>query len=373
MSKMPYICKNQINMKYDIKITKVKESKLSSVDFDKIPFGRTFSDHMFVADYVDGAWTNLEIKPFEHFQIHPASMVLHYGQAIFEGMKASKGVDGKPYFLRPEMHSQRLNASADRMCMPSVPEDLFLQAINELVVLDQDWIPPTKGSALYIRPFMFANDEFIGVAPANKYKFIIFTGPVGPYYPKPVRLLVADKYVRAVRGGVGEAKTAGNYAASLLPAKNAREQGYDQVLWMDAHEFKYIQEAGTMNIFFVIDGKVVTPATDGAILKGITRNTIIKLLREKGYTVEERPLTIDEVVEAHKKGILEECFGTGTAAVVAHVADFTYKGETYKLPAIEDRKIGTLAKETIDGLRAKTIEDDHGWIIEAKSESLVKA
>lgn len=360
-------------MKYDIKITKVKDSKLSKVDFDNIPFGRTFSDHMFVADYVDGAWTNLEIVPFDHFQIHPASMVLHYGQAIFEGMKASKGVDGKPYFLRPEKHVHRLNASAQRMCMPEVPEDMFLQAINELVYLDQNWIPPAKGSALYIRPYMFANDEFIGVAPAQIYKFIIFTGPVGPYYPKPVRLLVADQYVRAVKGGVGEAKTAGNYAASLLPAKEAREQGYDQVLWMDAHEFKYIQEAGTMNIFFVIDGKVVTPATDGAILKGITRDTIIKVLRAKGYTVEERPLTIDEVTAAHENGTLQECFGTGTAAVVAHVADFTYKGKTYELPPIADREIGALAKDTIDGLRAKTIEDTNGWIVEAESVALVKA
>lgn len=355
-------------MKYDIKLTKVTESSLSTVDFDNIPFGRTFSDHMFVADYIDGAWTNLEIMPFQNFQIHPSGLVLHYGQAIFEGMKASKGVDGKPYFLRPEMHAKRLNASARRMCMPDVPEDLFEQAIHELVDLDQGWIPQKEGSALYIRPYMFANGEFIGVAPSDTYKFVIFTGPVGPYYPKPVRLLVADEYVRAVPGGVGEAKTAGNYAASLLPAKLAQEQGFDQILWMDGHEFKYIQEAGTMNIFLVIDGKVLTPATDGAILKGITRNTIIEILRDKGYTVEERPITIDEVVEAHKNGTLSEMFGTGTAAVVAHVADFTHKGTTYTLPPLEEREVGAFAKNEINGLRSKTIADTRGWIVPVGSK-----
>ncbi len=355
-------------MSYDIKITKVKESLLSSVDFENIPFGRTFSDHMFTADYIDGKWTKLQIIPFQNFQIHPAGLVLHYGQAIFEGMKASKGVDGKPYFLRPEKHSERLNASARRMCMPEVPEDLFQQAIHELVNLDQGWIPQKEGSALYIRPYMFANGEFIGVAPSDTYKFVIFTGPVGPYYPKPVRLLVADKYVRAVPGGVGEAKTAGNYAASLLPAKLANEAGFDQILWMDGHEFKYVQEAGTMNIFFVIDGKVITPSTDGAILKGITRDSIIHILRDKGYIVEERPIAISEVVNAHKAGLLEEMFGTGTAAVVAHVADFTYKGDTFELPALEKRKVGALAKSEINGLRAKTIEDSRGWVVPVVSQ-----
>ena len=358
-------------MKYNINITKVKDSKLSSVDFEKIPFGRTFSDHMFTADYINGEWTNPQIVPFGNFEVHPACLALHYGQAIFEGMKASKGVDGKPYFFRPEMHSKRINASARRMCIPEFPEDLFQQAIHELIYLDQGWIPENEGSALYIRPYIFANGEFIGVAPSDAYKMIIFTGPVGPYYPKPVRLLVADKYVRAVPGGVGEAKAAGNYAASLLPAKEAKDQGYDQILWMDGHEFKYIQEAGTMNIFFVIDGKVVTPATDGAILKGITRDSIITILRDKGYIVEERPLSIDEVVQAHKDGKLQEIFGTGTAAVVAHVADFTYKGETFVLPALEEREVGEIAKKEINGLRSRTIEDTRGWVVEAVSQAAV--
>ncbi len=360
-------------MKYDIKLTKVKESALSGVDFDNIPFGRTFSDHMFTADYIDGEWTNLQIVPFGSFQIHPAGQVLHYGQAIFEGMKASKGNDGKPYFIRPELHSRRLNASAARLCMPDVPEDLFLQAIHELVDLDQGWIPKKEGSALYIRPYMFGNGEFIGVAPSDTYKFVVFTGPVGPYYAKPVKLLVADKFVRAVPGGVGEAKAAGNYAASLYPAKMAKDKGYDQILWMDGHEFKYIQEAGTMNIFFVIDGKVITPATDGAILKGITRASIIEILRDKGYTVEERQITIDEVIEAHKAGTLQEMFGTGTAAVVSHVANFTHKEVTYELPAIEDRKVGALAKDEIDGMRSLRIKDTRGWVVPVQSKVAVSS
>ena len=360
-------------MNYNIKVSKTENSRLSEVDFDKIPFGRTFSDHMFVADYIDGEWTNLQIVPFSRFMMHPSSLALHYGQAIFEGMKASKGIDDQPYFLRPELHAKRFNASAKRMCMPTVPEDLFLEALHKLIAIDKDWIPKKVGSALYIRPFMFANGEFIGVAPSDTYKFIIFTGPVGPYYPKPIRLVVEEKYVRAADGGVGEAKTAGNYAASLLPAKLAKEKGYDQVMWMDANEFKYIQEAGTMNLFFVIDGKVITPATSGSILKGITRASILIILKDKGYTVEERPISIDEVVEAHENGTLEEVFGTGTAAVVANVSDFTYKGVQYDLPPVEDHKIAHLARNEINGLRSREIEDTRGWIVPVKGTEVAES
>ncbi len=354
-------------MSYSIKLTKTEETRLVGIDFDTLPFGKTFSDHMFMADYIDGEWTNLEIKPFGNFSIHPACLALHYGQSIFEGMKASVDINGNPLLLRPEMHARRLNASARRMCMPDFPEDLFIQALHQLVDLDRGWIPPSKGSALYIRPYMFANDEFIGVQPGQTYKMIIFTGPVGPYYPKPVRLLVEEKYVRAVEGGVGEAKTAGNYAASLLPAKLAKQKGYDQVVWMDAHEFKYVQEVGTMNLFFVIDGKVVTPKPTGAILKGITRDGFMTILKDKGIPAEERDISIDEIVEAHKAGKLEEIFGAGTAAVVAHVADITYRDLTMDLPPIEDRKIGPMLKVEIDGLRAGTIEDTRGWIVPVKS------
>jgi len=355
-------------MNYKIQVTKTQQSRLSQVDFDNIPFGRIFSDHMFVADYQNGQWINPRIEPFERFSIHPAAMVLHYGQAIFEGMKASKSKDGKPLLFRPEMHSQRLNRSADRLCMPHVPEDLFLEALHQLVGLDANWIPPQEGSALYIRPFLIATDEFIGVRPSEKYKFFIITGPVGPYYPKPVSLWVEQHYVRAAEGGTGEAKAAGNYAASLLPAKLAQEKGYDQVMWMDGHEFCYIEEVGTMNIFFVIDGVVVTPATDGTILRGITRDSIITILRDHGYTVEERRISIEEVVEAHQSGKLQEVFGTGTAAVVAHVSRIGFQDMALELPPMESRKVGELAKAEINALRAGTAVDKRGWIVPVHAE-----
>jgi branched-chain amino acid aminotransferase len=358
-------------MKFNIKITKAQNSRLGQVDFDDIPFGRVFSDHMFVADYKDGEWHSPRIVPFGRFEMHPAAMVLHYGQAIFEGMKASKSHDGTPFFLRPEMHAKRLNNSARRMCMPEVPEALFLEALHTLVDLDSDWIPPQEGSALYIRPYMFATDEFIGVKPSATYRFIIFTGPVGPYYPKPVSLIADRQFARAaVQGGTGEAKVAGNYAASLLPAKLANEKGYDQVMWLDSREFKYIQEVGTMNIFFVIDGTVVTPKLDGGILPGITRDTILKLLPEHGYKVEERPIAIDELVDAYKAGKLQEVFGSGTAAVVAHVSKVAYDGFEMELPPVEKRKVGPFIKAQIDGMRSGKIEDKHGWIVPVQGQAV---
>ncbi len=355
-------------MKQHIKVTKVQESKVGTVDFDNIPFGRVFSDHMFIADYENGAWKNFEIIPFSNFSMHPASMALHYGQAIFEGMKASKSHTGQPLLFRPEMHPRRLNKSAERMMMPAFPEDVFLDALHLLVDLDAAWIPPQEGSALYIRPYMFATDEFIGVKPSETYKFVIFTGPVGPYYSKPVNLKIEQKYVRAVPGGTGEAKAAGNYAGSLLPAKLAQEQGFDQVVWMGGKDKKDIHEVGTMNIFFVIDGKVITPATDGAILHGITRDSFLKILEEKGIPAEERVITIDEVYEAYQAGKLEEIFGAGTAAVVSHVASLTYGDHKMVLPPVEDRKIGPMLKTYIDGLRSGKIEDTHGWIIPVHQE-----
>lgn len=355
------------NMKYSIRIEKSSSSRLSQVDFNHIPFGRTFSDHMFVADYKNGDWTDLRIVPFEPFFIHPGSMVLHYGQSIFEGMKASKNAEGQAMLLRPEMHAQRFNRSAARMSMPDVPEALFLQALHAIVAMDSAWIPPQEGSALYIRPLMFANDEFIGVHSSENYRFIIMTGPVGPYYPKPIRLWAERVYVRAVKGGTGEAKAAGNYAGSLLPAKLAAEKGFDQIMWMDAHEFKYIQEAGTMNIFFVIDGKVITPATDGAILKGITRDSVLHLLKDKGYTVEERPISIDEVIAAYHAGTLQEAFGTGTAAIVSHIAEIGSDELLMQLPPVDQRPVGELIKSEINGLRSGRIADTRGWVVAVSS------
>ncbi len=354
-------------MKYNISITKTTNSKLDQIDFNAIPFGKTFSDHMFVADYIDGEWTNLAIVPFGDISISPVNLAIHYGQSIFEGMKATKKMDGTPCFFRPLLHSERLNASARRMMMPEVPADLFMEALHLLVGLESAWIPPQEGSALYIRPVMFAMDDMLGVKVSKTYKFIIVTGPVGPYYPKPVKLIAETEFVRAAAGGVGEAKTAGNYAASLYPAQKAIDNGYDQVMWLDAKEFKYVQEVGTMNIFFRIGDKVITPATDGAILKGITRKTLIEIMKEKGYQVEERLVSIDEVVDAYKAGTLKEVFGTGTAAVVANVSHIKYKDVVMELPPVETHELSHLLKNEINQMRSGKIADRFNWIEPVKS------
>lgn len=348
---------------YEIKITRTQDSGLANLDFNNIPFGKVFSDHMFVAEYRDGKWVDSRIIPFQPFTLHPANMTLHYSQTIFEGMKASKSVDGTPLLLRPAMHVRRLNASADRMCMPSVPEGLFLGALQELVALDHQWIPPAdiEGS-LYIRPYMFATDDFIGVKPSQTYKFVIFTCPVGAYYSKPVDLITEQKYVRAVNGLTGEAKAGGNYAASLYPAELAKKKGYDQVIWMESPDFKKIQEVGTMNLFFVIGDTVITPATTGAILKGITRDCFLTILKAKGIKVESRDIYIDEVVEAYKNGQLKEAFGAGTAAVVSHIASITHNDTKMLLPPLEERTVGNMLKTEIDGLRAGTVADEYGWM-----------
>ncbi len=344
-----------------IKITRIKDSAVSKVDFNNIPFGKIFTDHMFIVDYIDGEWKSPEIKPLELMPTHPGNLAWHYGQAIFEGMKATISQDNTPLLFRAEKHIERLNASAARMCMAELPEDLFMEAIRKFVSLERAWIPPTPGSALYLRPMMYATDATIGVRASDSYRFIIIALPVGPYYANPVKLRAAEKYVRATIGGVGEAKTAGNYAASLLPAKIAKEEGYDQVMWLDAHEFKYIQEVGTMNIFFVIDGEVITPSLNGAILKGITRDSIIHILRDKGYKVTERPITIHEVFEASENNTLQEVFGSGTAAVIAPVSKIKWKSNILDLDP-ESFKIAKLAKATINGLRNESIEDKYGWI-----------
>ncbi len=350
-------------MKYNFNVQLTDQSKLSQVDFNNIPFGRVFSDHMFIADYDGKEWTDLRIVPYGNLEMSPAASVLHYSQTIFEGMKATKDADGTPLLFRPEMNARRLNKSAARMAMPEVPEELFMQALNELVGLDHNWIPNTPDSSLYIRPYMFANDPFIGVKPSETYRFIIFTAPVGAYYSGAVKLLASEKYVRAAAGGTGAAKAGGNYAATLLPQLEAQKQGFDQLMWLDAKEFKYIQECGTMNLFFIVDGKVLTPnLDDGTILHGITRDSFIQLFRSYGLTVEERPIPIEEIVAAHKAGKLEDVFGAGTAAVVAPVASFNYRDTNYELPALETRKHSIRLKEDLISLRKGTLDDKFGWM-----------
>ena len=348
-------------MSPSISIHTTKNSNLDKFDLDNIPFGKVFTDHMFTADYSDGEWHSARIEPFGRLSFHPATLALHYGQSIFEGMKATKLEDGTPVLFRPELHAKRINASAERMCMPAFPEALFLEAVETLVGLEKDWIPTAEGSALYLRPIMFATDEMIGVAASKTYKLLIFALPVGPYYAKPVRLLAQDHYVRAVKGGVGEAKAAGNYAASLLPAQEAKAEGFDQALWLDAKEFKYLQEVGTMNIFVVIDGKVITPATEGAILKGITRKSVIQLLKDQGIEVEQRPISIDEIKEAYAAGTLDEVFGSGTAAVIAHVSAIKHKETLMELDYTQ-HKIAISVKKQINSIRAGRQEDKFGWL-----------
>jgi len=344
----------------NIKITKAASDRVKSFDFENITFGRTFTDHMFSADYIDGKWTNLEILPTQPLSIHPGNMSLHYGQALFEGMKATKAEDGTPYLFRLDKYLTRINASAKRLCIPELPADVFFGGLRELITMEQAWIPPQSGSALYVRPFMFAMDNHIGVRPSHTYKFMILALPAGPYYGRPVSLRAEPTYIRAALGGIGEAKAAGNYAAAMYPTKLAQEAGYDQVLWLDAVEHKYIQEVGTMNIFFVIGDKVITPSTDGTILKGITRDSLITICKDKGMTVEERPISIDEIIEAHKNGELKECFGSGTAAVIATVNKIGYGGTDYSLA--EHFPVASMLKDTINGIRAGVIEDKFNWL-----------
>lgn len=344
----------------NFKIKTTSHSRIADTDFSDLAFGKICSDHMFVMDYSEGQWQQGAITPLETFRIHPANLALHYGQSIFEGMKAGKDPEGHPMLFRVQQHAKRLNASARRMCMPEIPEHIFCDAIRALVDIDRGWIPPGEGSSLYIRPFMFATDEFIGVRPSMNYKFVIFTCPVGPYYSKPVSLVAENQYVRATPGGVGEAKTAGNYAASLYPAKVANEKGYDQVMWMDPYEFKYIQEVGTMNIFFVIKDKVYTPELNGAILRGITRDCVIEILKSQGTKVVQKPLSINKVIKAYKRGELKEVFGSGTAAVISPVHKVVAHGTEMILDP-STFEVGPALKAQIEGIRRGVVEDTFGW------------
>ena len=354
-------------MPYPIRLERVTESRLRDVDFDDLAFGQVRTDHMFLADYRDGAWRDARIVPYGPFALDPSNLALHYGQSVFEGMKATRDVAGEVKLWRPDRHAARLNRSAARLMMAEVPEELFLDAVDALVALESDWVPPGEGSALYIRPFLFATENGVGVRPADAYRFAVFTCPVGPYYATPVKLLAETHYVRAAVGGVGEAKAAGNYAASLLPARLAQEAGCDQVLWLDAKEHRYVQEVGTMNLLFVIEGRVVTPVTDGAILHGITRDSILRLLADDGRPADVRPVDIREVVAAHDAGLLTEAFGAGTAAVVSDVASITVEGRELVLPPADERPVSSWIRDRINGIRSGRLPDPYGWLVEAGS------
>ena len=322
----------------DISVTKTDHSKLNQVDFDNIQFGKVYADHMFVADYTGGQWTDLRVAPFAKMTFSPALAALHYGQSIFEGIKAYKSAEGEAILFRADKNAERFNQSAVRMCMPEIPEEIFIGGIEELLKLDKDWIPDRPGTALYIRPFMFASDEYIGVRPSETYTFCIFTGPVGGYYAKPVRVKIEQDFVRAAEGGTGFAKTAGNYAASLYPAQLAHQDGYDQLIWTDSKTHNYIEEAGTMNIMLVIDGTLVTPPTGTTILNGVTRDSILALARDWGIPVEERRVSVEEIMKAIEAGTLDEAFGAGTAATVAPIAAIGYEGTDYELPRLPNAR-----------------------------------
>ena len=352
----------------DIRLEKIAESELKpKPDENKLGFGNFMSDHMFVMNYDESkGWHDPVIRKYENFSLDPAAMVLHYGQAVFEGLKAYRGKDNHIFLFRPTDNLDRINNSAERMCMARIPADVVLEAMKQLIIVDQDWVPGANGSSLYIRPTLIATEAGLGVRPASQYIFFIITGPVGAYYSEgfnPTKIYVEDKYVRAVPGGVGHVKTAGNYAASIMAAVEAHKLGYTQVLWLDAVERKNIEEVGTSNIFFVIGDELITPKLSGSILPGITRDSVIRLAGDWGIIVNERTISIDEVLKAGKDGSLKEAFGTGTAAVISPVGALHYKGETC---TINGGAIGELSQRLFDDLQAIQYgfqEDPHNWVV----------
>lgn len=351
----------------EIKVTPAKSNqrKERPTDESKLGFGDIYTDHMFLMDYKKGkGWFDPRIVPFGNLQINPAAMCLHYGQLIFEGLKAYRGQDGAIYLFRARDNFERMNRSAARLVMPEMDVDLVMEGMKKLILLEKAWIPHSEGTSLYIRPTMMASEPHLGVRPATEYLFFIIVGPVGAYYPEglnPVKIYVEDRYIRAAVGSTGEAKAAGNYAGSLLAAEEAKEKGFTQVLWLDAKERKYVEEVGTMNMFFVIENEVITAPLSGSILPGITRDSVIHMVKHWGMKMSERPLTIDEVIHAAKDGKLTEAFGTGTAAVISPVGQITFKGEDH---IVAGGKMGELSQRLYNEMVAIQYgekEDPYGW------------
>ena len=353
----------------DIRVEKAASDLLKSKpDENSLGFGQHMTDHMFVMKYDEQiGWHDAVIKPYGNFSLDPAAMVLHYGQEIFEGLKAYHGSNGKIFLFRPTDNLKRMNVSAKRMCMPEIPLDVVYDAMKQLISIDKDWVPKAEGATLYIRPTMVASEAGLGVRPAKEYIFFIINCPVGAYYPEgfnPVKIFVTDKYVRAVAGGVGDVKTGGNYAASIMAAVEAQELGYTQVLWLDAIERRYIEEVGTMNIFFLIGDELITPPLTGSILPGITRDSVLRLTKDWGFKVTEKRITIDDVLSANENGSLQEVFGTGTAAVISPVGEINYKGQ---ICTINNGKTGELAQKLFDELQAIQNgyqKDPYNWVVE---------
>lgn len=345
-----------------IEIKQVEQSRINQLDPNNIVFGTLFTDHMLVADCINGEWQTPKIMPFGDINYNPALASLHYGQSIFEGMKAFRGEDGEVYMFRPLENFKRFNSSAERMCMEQVPEEIFIGGLEELLRLDAAWVPAGDDNSLYLRPFMFASDVYLGVRPSLNYRFMIIMSPAGKYYSTPPKVKVETEFIRAAPGGVGFAKCAGNYAASLYPAKLAQQQGYTQLLWTDALEHKYFEESGTMNVMFIINGKLVTPAVSSTILKGITRDSLLQLANSLGIEVEERRVSVEEIIKGIQDGSVTEIFGAGTAVVVSPFSAIGYDGADYTLPAITDASISSKLKNALNDIRTGKVEDTFGWV-----------
>jgi branched-chain amino acid aminotransferase len=345
-----------------IPVERIKNSRIGEVDFKNLEFGAHLSDHMLVADYNDGHWNTPRIVPFGEIRITPAMLSLHYGQSVFEGMKAFRTHSGDINIFRPQKHLARLNRSLERMCMPSIPEEIFLAALQALIEVDQKWVPDGDGATLYIRPLVFATESRLGVKVSDQYKLVIMTSPVGPYQSKPYRLKVENHFVRTAEGGTGFAKCAGNYGGAFYPTQIARQEGFDQILWTDHKEHKYIDEVGMMNVMFVLGGKLVTPKLTSAILDGVTRDSILTLARDMAiFPVEERRISMEEIKEGFTKGTLTEAFGTGTAAVVAPIAVINIEGKDYQIPAAGPTSLQQQIKEKLNNMRLGLEPDPYGW------------
>lgn len=344
-----------------IRIQKTSQSRVNELDESNIPFGQLYSDHMFIADYKDGEWQDLRIEPYRNISVSPANSALHYAITIFEGLKAYRNPEGEVVIFRPEANAKRLNVSAERMCIPEVPESLFMEALTELVKLDSSWVPSSPDTSLYIRPFVFGTDEYIGIRPSENFRFMIITCPVGAYYSQPVNVKIETEFSRAFEGGTGFAKAGGNYAASLYPAKLAQEKGFHQLIWTDGKHHEYIEESGTMNLMFMIDGKLITAPTSGTILKGITRNSVLTIAKDWGVEVEERPIAVKEVISAAKEGRIQEAFGVGTAATIAPIAKIGYEEDIYELNHPDQGKFSSRILKELNDIRTGKIEDRYGW------------
>ncbi len=344
-----------------IPVERVYQSRLNEVDWENLEFGKYFTDHMLICDYTDGEWGAPKIIPFGNFQLSPVAMALHYGQTVFEGLKVFRMEDGSVNIFRSQKHYERLSLSAERLCMPAIPQEIFMEGLHRLVALDRAWVPGEAGSALYVRPFMIATEARLRVKVSESYRFAIVATPTAAYFQKPVRVKVERDFVRAARGGTGYAKCGGNYGASMYPTQRAIEEGYDQVLWTDSKDNRCIEESGAMNVFFVLDGTLVTPPLSDSILDGVTRDSLLKLAKREGIPVSERAVDVDELKTAFENGRISEAFGAGTAAVISPIGVIGIDGVDYFLPSREGKNIGDLLKEALENIRYGRAADVEEW------------